>query len=200
MIVKKGAPTAISREKMLLVEGETPSHLFEALATELGLNDSIEIRSYGGVTDLGKYLKTLVVTPGFKENVKSLGIARDAETDPAKAKQSVQTAIANAHLSNDVSVAIAILPDELSAGNVESLCLRSVEKEEVYECVTQFFACVKEKNIMLPDGPALHKHYAQVYMASKDNPQMFPGMAAYKKVWPLMSETFETLRNFLTGL
>lgn len=113
MIIKKGDSTPISHEKMLLVEGETPSHLFEALATELGLRDSIEIRSCGGVTDLGRYLKTLVVTSGFKENVKSLGIARDAESDPAKAKQSVQTAIENANFGNNVSVAIAILPDAL---------------------------------------------------------------------------------------
>ncbi len=70
----------------------------------------------------------------------------------------------------------------------------------MYACVKQFFECVKGKNVTLPDGAALHKHYAQVYMATKDNPQMFPGMAAYKKVWPLMSETFEALRNFLKGL
>ena len=117
----------------------------------------------------------------------------------SKAKQSVKRQSKPRKLKN-VRVRTSILPDELSSGNVETLCIRSVENEEVYACVKQFFECVKGKNVKLPDGPAHYKHYAQVYMATKDDPQMFPGKAAYKHVWPLMSETFEALRNFLKGL
>ncbi len=153
----------------------------------------------GVFKDLGQFLRTFAASSGFKDKVKSLGIARDAETDPAKAKQSVQTAIETAKIKH-LTPKITILPDDVSCGNIETLCLRSVEDEDVYACVKQFFECVRGKNVTLPEGPAIHKHYAQVYMATKECPQMFPGMAAYKHVWPLTSEVFRSLRDFLSSL
>jgi hypothetical protein len=140
-----------------------------------------------------------VASAEFKEKVRSLGIARDAETDPVGAKQSVETAIAGANLKN-VRVSTFILPDEHSSGNVETLCIRSVQNEEVYACVAEFFECVKRKDVKLPDGPALYKHYAQVFMATKHEPQMFPGKAAYKHMWPLDGDVFRPLREFLAAL
>lgn len=47
----------VELSKLLLVEGETPSHFFEAMARDLGIADEIEIRSYGGVAQLGPFLR-----------------------------------------------------------------------------------------------------------------------------------------------
>ncbi len=46
MIVKEGE---VTYEKVLLVEGKTPCHLFEALAKEMKIDKTIEIRDFGGI-------------------------------------------------------------------------------------------------------------------------------------------------------
>jgi hypothetical protein len=49
--------TAITLSKLLLVEGDTPSHFFEALLRHLGLDSHILILNYRGTADLATYLK-----------------------------------------------------------------------------------------------------------------------------------------------
>jgi hypothetical protein len=193
-------PTPVAHEKLLLVEGETPSHFFEALATVLGLENDIEIRNYGGISQLGLYLRTIASTLEFKEKVKSLAIARDAEDNPTGAKQSVEAAVASAGIGPHVSVRIAILPDEAAAGMIETLCVRSIESDPIYDCVTGFFDCLDTKQVALPVGPVRAKHIAQVFMAAKNCPQLFPGTAAYREVWPFSSPVFDSLKQFLTSL
>jgi len=60
---KRAAP--ISLDKLLLVEGETPRHFFTALLKHLNIHEQIEIRSFGGVTELPGFLNALRRTPGF---------------------------------------------------------------------------------------------------------------------------------------
>jgi hypothetical protein len=60
------APQAVQHEKVLLVEGETPSHFFEAIARYLGIDKEIEIRSFGGNSNLADQLELLASTEAFK--------------------------------------------------------------------------------------------------------------------------------------
>jgi hypothetical protein len=90
MIPPKGkpvlAPIPITLNKVLLTEGETPTHFCEALLCHLDLSDKVEIRNFGGVTNLGAALSALTASAEFQTLVESVGIIRDAETDAATAR------------------------------------------------------------------------------------------------------------------
>lgn len=61
-------PGPVTLATLLLVEGNTPMHFFEALLRHLSLDNQIEIRNYGGIRDLTAYLATLIVTPRFSKS------------------------------------------------------------------------------------------------------------------------------------
>jgi hypothetical protein len=63
--MKSPYPEVVSLSKVLLVEGETPSHFFDALAAHIGLDKIIEIRSFGGNQNLPSVLGALVKSHGF---------------------------------------------------------------------------------------------------------------------------------------
>lgn len=192
--------TVVEHEKILLVEGDTPSHFFEALAKHLGVADQIEIWNYGSINNLGTYLRTLASTAEFRRKVRSLGIARDAEDNPVGARQSVDSAVKSSALSEAVSVKIAILPDDATPGMIETLCLRSVDLDPIYECANGFFVSLKEKGVVLPDTLKHCKRVARVYLAGKDYPEAPVGIAAHRKAWPFDHAAFDVLKAFIQDL
>src|SRR5689334_7525213 len=101
----------IQLAKLLLVEGETPAHFFEAMAKHLGLDRQIEIRSYGGLEQLAVFLRAIAATAAFRLLVRSVGIIRDAEDDCERAVASVRDAISKANVPKEVKVIYYILPN-----------------------------------------------------------------------------------------
>jgi hypothetical protein len=186
--------------QLLLAEGDTPTHVFEAIAREIGLSATIEIRNYGGISQLATFLKIISSTAEFRENVKSLGIVRDAEDDPIGARRSVDAAIAKAKLPNSVRTAVAILPDDHTLGMIETLCMRSVESTETNDCINRFFDCLEEKGVQTPKTIIRAKHIAQVYLATRGDAQMMPGIAAYRGAWQFANPAFDELKSFLKSL
>ena len=156
------APQDVVLEKLILTEGDTPAHFFDALVKYMACEHLIEIRNYGGITQLASFLRTLASTTAFQERVKSVGIIRDAEEDPFASRRSVDDAIEFAKIPAGVSVKVAILPDNSTPGMIETLCLRSVETNPVFECISQFMACAEEKGVVFPKGPIRAKHVAEV--------------------------------------
>ena len=183
----------LSREILHLIS-------FEALLRHLGVAEQIEIWNYGGITQLKNFLKTLASTSEFKTTVKSLGIARDAEENPVAAQQSVRSAVEASALPAGVSVNVAILPDNAAPGMIETLCLRSVDSEPVYECANGFFASLTEKGVLLPDTIKHCKRVVRVYLAGKDWPEAPVGIAAHKDVWHFSHSAFDALKAFLLSL
>jgi hypothetical protein len=93
-------PAPILLTKLMLVEGDTPMHFFEAMLRHLKLENEIEIRNFRGVGDFKTYLVNLADTDEFKRLVTSLGVVRDAETQPATAaRQSIEAALLAAGLT-----------------------------------------------------------------------------------------------------
>ncbi|MGC8878302.1 MAG: DUF3226 domain-containing protein [Anaerolineae bacterium] len=78
----------IKQPCLLVVEGKEEELFFEAFNRHLGLQ-KIQVLPIGGKDRLRETLKALVKSPGFSEKVASLGIIRDADTDPQAAFQSV---------------------------------------------------------------------------------------------------------------
>jgi len=196
--------------KLLLVEGDTPIHFFEAMLRHLGLEREIEIRNFRGVGDFKTYLINLADTDEFKRLVTSLGVVRDAEKQPATAaRQSVEAALLAAGLTPNrtppIKTSVIILPDNTNAGMIETLCMSAVQAEpslsSAYSCVEDFFACLVRNGIALPAAPVLDKNRAQAYLATRQDVQMFPGLAAYRNHWgPWTNPVFQPLLHFLQAL
>lgn len=85
-------PKELTHPKQLLVEGRDAVSFFTALLKHLGIS-GIQIQNFGGIQELRPFLKALRNEPGFEERITSLGVIRDAETNPQGAFQSVQNAL-----------------------------------------------------------------------------------------------------------
>ena len=194
------SPVPISLSKVLLVEGQTPVHFFEALLQHLKLSNQVEIHDFGGAENLRAALRALVASSDFRTRVKSLGVVRDAESDAKTARQSVDDALIAADLAKDVRASVFILPDNDRPGMIETLCLDSVRDEPVFACVEEFFECAKNHGVK-PRTPSRDpKSYAQAFLATRQDVQLFPGLAAYRGYWPWNSPVFNSLKDFLRSL
>ena len=74
----------ITHNALLVVEGYDTFRSCLALLRDLALEDKIELRNAGSISNLPKYMRALPNIPGF-ENVVSLGVIRDSgETNLAR--------------------------------------------------------------------------------------------------------------------
>jgi len=193
-------PVPVSLSKVLLVEGSTPVHFFEALLCQLGLNDSVEIRDFGGVRQMRAFVRAFASSSEFRRLVKSMGVVRDAETNAGGARQSVDDALKAAALPEAVQTSVFILPDNERPGMIETLCIESVRQTPVFSCVEQFFQCVETQGVDLPGAPHDAKNRAQAFLATRSEVQLYPGIAAYRGYWPWDSAVFANLKEFLEAL
>jgi hypothetical protein len=153
-------------------------------------------------------LITLATTPDFARLVTSVGVVRDAENDAVAALQSVTDALTAAGLTPartpPIRTSVFILPDNKSPGTIETLCMEAVKSEptlaNAYGCVEEFFACLGRNQVALPSDPILAKNRAQAYLATRQEVQMFPGIAAYRDYWPWANAVFQPLIQFLRAL
>lgn len=199
----------ITYSKVLLVEGRDAFGFFKALLKHLNLLTQIEIRNTGGVDQLADYLGTLVITPGYS-SVASLGIVRDAEDqDVDSVFSSVCSTLSKHNLSlpeqpmaiaeGKPRVSVFILPDCTNRGMLETLCLQTVVDDPAWMCIEQYFQCLQEQDVHLPDN-RMPKAQLQAFLASR--PEYVPhlGLAAHKGYWPWNNSAFERLEEFLRNL
>lgn len=196
----------IEQPNVLIVEGEEDKRFFEALVNDMGLTN-LQIMPIGGKTKLRENLKALVASPGFS-GVISLCVVRDANSDPHAVFQSVCDALKNAGLplpekplevvDKRPSVAIIILPEAGSPGTLEDLCLKAVADDPAIPCVEEYFECLKEHKVPLPNN--MSKAKVQVFLASKPRADLRLGEAAKAGYWPLDHEAFQTVREFIARL
>jgi hypothetical protein len=165
---------AITQPKVLLVEGKDERYLFTRLITDLALTN-IEVRDIGGKTKFRDRLEALMKISGH-ENITSVGILRDADTNPDGAFQSVCDALQKAGLPRPIAplqpvgdapqVTIMILPGGESPGMLEDVCLESVVDDPAMPCVDEFFQCLGEQIKALPRN--LAKARVRAFLASRE--------------------------------
>ncbi len=200
-------PVPIKLSRVLLVEGQTPFHFFEAFLSHLGIAQEIEIIDYGGIAQLRSRLTALAATAEFRSGVTSVGIIMDGEVDPSARKASLEDAVKAAGLKmtpgSKPQVTLFVLPDNESQGMLETLCLEAVRNDPSlkapYGCVEEFLACL-ERSGTLGDGSRDAKRVAQAYLATRPRVQLFPGLAAYQGYWPWDCAVFDDLKSFLKSL
>jgi hypothetical protein len=193
----------IEKPKLLLGEGREEVLFFEALIDHLKLHN-IQIMEIGGKDNLRKNLKALTKAQGF-DGVLSLGIVRDADADADAAFQSVCDALKTIDLptperplhpvGEKPRVGVLILPGEGKQGMLETLCLRAVEQDPAMHCVEQYFKCLQQEGLSLPDNMSKAKVHA--FLASKSKAGLRLGEAAKAGLWPWEKETFKQVKDFL---
>lgn len=174
-------PTAIEREKIILVEGADASFFFMWACQALDVH-YIQVIDYGGIDDLGEYLRTFKELSGY-EKVSTVLIGRDAETNPDGAVKSIKSSLKKNGFSvserpfifaeGKPRVAYMLFPGfksgsevSLLPGTLEDLCLSTTKGDLVHECVNLYVDCLREKGITLKD---LHKTRLHAYLAGKQN-------------------------------
>jgi hypothetical protein len=200
-------PSAIEREKVVVAEGKETCILLERFLAFLGAADSIQVRDFGGVSELRSYLGLLRKIDGFQQ-LQSLGVVRDAETDAAAAFQSVCGALSSAGLPSPAGpgllvggsprVGVFILPDGASPGMIETLCLAAVREDPAAHCVDEYLDCLRRSGI---EGPRnVEKARVQAFLASRPEACAHLGLGAKKGYWPWEGSAFGPLGSFLTSL
>jgi len=193
----------IAKPNLLLVEGREDELFFGALVKHLGLQN-IQIMGIAGKTNLRRNLKALILSPRFTEVI-SLGVVRDANDDPSAAFQSVHDALQAVNLpapgrplepaGDSPQVTVMILPEEGAPGMLEDLCLKSVGQDSAMLCTAQYFQCLQQEGLTLPDN--MSKAKVQVFLASRRKAGLRLGEAAQAGYWPWDEEAFERVRDFL---
>jgi len=200
------SPQPITYEKVLLVEGNDAFQFFKALLRYLNLLSDIEIRNFGGVNDLD-FLETLKITDGF-DNVISLAIIRDAESNAASAFSSVCGVLRQTDFDTPLKpmistggspkISVFILPDCIKNGALENLCLQLVVNDPAMPCVDQFFTCIQNNGLPLPGN--MQKANLHAFLSSRQRPNLLLGQAAHKGYWPWTHAALDPLKKFLNNI
>lgn len=174
---------------------------------EMGLAVT-QVHDFRGKDQLPSFLKALKAAPDFAK-VKSLGIVRDADDDHDPF-QSVCTALTNAGLptpklpgvfvEENLRIGVFILPDNKTAGMLETLCLRSVADDPVMPCIEEYFECIQEQLPSEELPKAMEKAKVQAFLASRDESELLLGQAAHRGHWPWEHPVFDQVKQFLREL
>ncbi len=212
------------QRKLLLVEGNDDLRFFGAMSKHLAIN-GIEISSYNGKPKLANDLAERVRNPDF-QTVTSLGIVRDADNSSQSAFDSVVSSLQRAKLPtpdeivtpaerDGLRVSVLILPPGKDTGELENVCLSSIEGTSDMQCVESYLDCISNAGPSIADN-RLAKAKIHAYLAGCPTPLFYtgephestgrrqPGLrlgeAADGRVWDWTSPVFAPLASFLRNL
>lgn len=202
------APAAIERPVQLLVEGNDGLNFFCAFIKHLGLRDNVQVRNFGGVSELSGFLQAFADLPEFRQAVRSLGIIRDAEENADGAFQSVQSSLRNVgfpvpsqeadRAGDGPAVSVLILPGDGRSGMLETLLCESLADAPEQRCIDEFLRCVTDSRNAPVRNP--DKARAHAYLAVGDTPPHSVGVAAQRGQWSFDHNAFASVRQFLRAL
>ena len=188
-MVTPGFRLATSGSSLLLVEGNDDLRFFRAFLNHLGRPD-IHVHQVGGKSNFAPFLAALPNLPNF-DQLQHLGIARDTDTSPQSTFQSLRDALAHANLpaphrayepinADGLTVSVATIPDDQTKGELEDLCLRSIEGNPELRCVDEYLDCIQDNG---PTHPELSKAKLYAYLASGTDPRRRIGRSG--RCWSL---------------
>ena len=203
-------PIAIKKKKIILVEGADAYNFFLWASQAFGAHD-IQVLNFGGIDDLGQYLKTFNELPGY-EKVNTILIGRDAEENPDGAQRSIKTALKKngfavpkkpfAFVEDKHRVAFMLFPgfesgsegSKLLSGTLEDLCLSTTEDALIHECVKSYVDCLSLNGVELNQ---LHKTRLHAYLAGKKYVGLKIGEAARAGAWDWNHPKLNLLRRII---
>ena len=201
---------SIEKRKLLLTEGEDAYYFMIWACPAFRIDEEIQVMNFGGISELESCLQLLKNVEGF-DDLESLVIARDAEQDESAAIKSVKMALAKVELpvpaqpfefhdTETPKTAFMLFPgpNVNDIGALEDLCLATVRREPLLECVHAYIKCAMEKGENWH-----HKHKKQIhcYLAGKDK---FVGMkigeAARAGAWNWKDKALAPFKEIIQGM
>src|SRR5262249_54286908 len=157
-----------------------------------------------GVHDFAAYLLALSSISGF-DLVTSLGLVRDAETDPSGAFASLCTALGKANLPVPSAalqattstikpvVTVMLLPDSQTPGMLETLLWRSLAGHALVPCIDEYLRCVQAST----GTPVATEHKSRIraFIAAQKDSHLFVSQAAHAGFFPWTSPAFDQLKS-----
>lgn len=204
-------PEPINKKKLLLAEGKDAFHFLCHACNFYRQTEDVQVMDFGGNDDLPNFLLYLVNMDKFDE-VNTIVIARDAETDAEAAINSIRASMLQKKiLSADIPVpekpfeytandtmktAFMVFPGpQQEDGTLEDLCLSTVENDPLLECVDGYLECAKAKGEQFPH---FHKNRLHCFLAGKKDHAGSPISHAFKaKVWPPDHPALEPFKRII---
>ena len=194
----------ILQRRLLLVEGRDDKEFLRRLCDHIDVA-GVQIESHGGRDNLRRRIKGLQTRPRF-EDLRDLGIIRDADENADNAFQSVRGALLNAGLSSPDGpgvftggiprVSVLIMPPERPSGCLETLLWETVKERAGTECVGEFIGCAD-----IPDtGNRSVKAKVHAYIAMQKMPGLKIGEATGAGYFNLDHPSLNTLKDYLRSL
>jgi hypothetical protein len=185
--------------RIILVEGKDDALLIGAICELEGFGDAIQLVPYRQRGKLVGVLDLLVRRPEF-EQVARIGLTRDSDDGAASATQSMSDAWRRTQgtLRQIGTPApechFFAIPDNMSSGRLENLCLLSATFPEILVCAERMHECAREASDHDIDR---EKGIVAAYLSMMDRPGLELGTAAKAGCWNLRSEAFAPLRDFV---
>jgi len=220
-LIKSNSPGRITRDKILLVEGQDEVKFFETLLLHIGLREQIQVIEVGGKDRFIRVFPVVLLRPDF-DQVRAYGIIRDADTNHSATLDSIRGLLQKHNqpcpehdrifaATDKLKVGIFILPGNQETGMIESLCLQTVANHPAMACVDSLMACLPEHLEMKPESEArdstkpyhpknTEKARLLAFLACLHEPTTSIGLAAQKGYWPFDHEALSDLCNFLKKL
>ena len=202
--------TDVEQECLLLVEGIEDARFLDAFLKQGLGKDNVQLVQVGGKYNFRDFITKLIKAADSFPNLRSLGMVRDADDNPEAAFLSLRGALQDAGLpvpaqpwsavaADSLTVSVAILPDGSSPGDLEELCLRSIEtrNRDAVNCIESYIDCMEQAGA--PSSPT-SKAKLYAYLATGSHPGLRIGEAAESGVWDWQSPAFEELRQFLKNI
>ena len=212
-------PISLEKSHILLVEGKDEVLFFEAFLKHLKIENA-QIIEVCGKNNFKNAFPAFLNMDGFSEVV-SYAIVRDADNNADSTFTSIidllkrnNQPVPKKHEgiigSNGVKVGIYIVPGDDKPGMLESLCLDSVSKHPIIECVNTYISCLESmidkdcienketKKYCFPGNLPKAKMHAFLAGQNKFVPGL--GIAARKGYFDLNAQCFKKLRDFVCAI
>ena len=190
----------------VLVEGADYSHYLIHSYKEMAFWAEIRVSSFGGTSDLGKFLRTFRATHGF-DKLRALGIIRDAETDGNGACEAIRASLrqndlpvprnANEFTNGLLKVGYLVIPHGAPSGCLEHACLDACANPRARNCASAFLDCVGRSH----DNENWNaKVQTRAIIASSGSPGAALGQSALLGIWNRDAPSLKIIETFLRGL
>lgn len=173
----------------------TSSCSWFGLADNIAPPETFKSWTFGGISELPKYLRTLATVEGYAE-LESIIVARDAESSARSAIASIRSAFEQVGLpvppkpfvwgaNGAPRTAFMIFPGPTyQQGALEDLCLEIVKDDPIMPCVEEYVMCLKEQGSH-KEPSHLSKRKVHTFLSGKELKFIGAtiGQASYRGAW-----------------
>lgn len=199
-------PEPITKKKLILAEGRD-AELFLVWASRHFRHEiDFQVMDFGGIKELTNFLMLLANDESY-DDVETIIVARDAETDAKAAIDSIKNSMKQANIpvpeepfeyirSATLKTAFMIFPGpKKQNGRLEDLCLSTVKNDPLLECVDDYLECAKAKGEQLP---RIHKSKLHCFLAGKKDFAGLPiGLASRENAWDFEHPALEPFKRII---